>query len=297
VKVNLEPVTRKMSRTLLHTKKQSPHIWFGAGLIGVVVSAVLACRATTKLESVLDDAMNDQENLNTIKKEIEEGTSAYPVQQYRKDMIYVHSKVAIRITKLYGPSVGLGVISIVALAGSHIQMTRRNTALMAAYAAVQKAYVDYRNRVREEFGEEKELDIYRAVSKKVITDEEGNPEIVKVVDAAGRSPYARCFDIGATKHWQGSAELNMMFIKCQQKWANDQLQVYGHVFLNDVYDRLGFEDSTPGAVVGWLKNGDGDGFIDFGIFDAVNRNPEFIAGNDPVTWLDFNVDGVIYDLI
>jgi Family of unknown function (DUF6353) len=296
VNFNLEPVTRKMSRTLLQTKKQSPHIWFGAGLVGVIVSAVLACRATTQLESVLDDAINDQQNLDTIKKEIEEGTSAYPVQQYRKDMIYVHSKVAFRITKLYGPSVGLGALSIVALAGSHIQLTRRNTALMAAYAAVQKAYVDYRNRVRAEYGEEKELDIYRGVKKEIVSDEDGS-KVVKVVDPNGRSPYARCFDIGATRCWQGDAELNMMFIKCQQKWANDKLQAYGHVFLNEVYDRLGFDDSTPGAVVGWLKNGDGDGVIDFGMFDAVNRNPEFISGNDPVTWLDFNVDGVIYDLI
>jgi hypothetical protein len=295
--VNLEPITRKMGRTLLQTKKQSPHIWFGAGLIGVVVSAVLACRATTQLDTVLDDAMNDQENLDTIKQEIEEGRSDYPIQQYRKDMVYVHSKVAFRITKLYGPSVGLGALSIIALAGSHVQLTRRNTALMAAYAAVQKAYVDYRNRVRAELGEDRELDFYRGIKKEIVTNEEGEAKLVKVVDEAGRSPYAKCFDLGASKHWQPSAELNRFFIDCQQKWANDWLRVYGHVFLNDVYDRLGFEDTTPGAVVGWLKDGDGDGVIDFGMFDETNLNPNFIAGNDPTTWLDFNVDGVIYDLI
>jgi hypothetical protein len=52
-------------------------------------------------------------------------------------------------------------------------------------------------------------------------------------------------------------------------------------------------------MVGWIDGGDGDGYVDFGIYDiaAVNNRREFINGYEPSIILDFNVDGVIWDKI
>jgi hypothetical protein len=293
-------VITKLSRQLLIVKKNSPHIFFAAGVAGTVTSTVLACRATLKLSATLDEIQKDIEILkpketillpNNHTSEVVTGEDA--VVQHTKT-IYAYGHASFKIVKLYGPSVLIGVASIGLLTGSHVQLTRRNSALIAAYAAVQKAYDDYRDRVREELGAERELDIYHAAKTEVVTDADGNTQLVKVVDPNKYSPYAKFFD-EYSDNWKRDSELNRMFIQCQQNFLNNRLLAYGHVFLNEAYDALGVPRSSAGAVVGWLKDSDGDGYIDFGIFEAFNSR--FVNGTEQSILLDFNVDGVIYDKI
>lgn len=290
----------KISRQFLIVKKHSPHIFFAAGVAGTITSTVLACRATLKLSATLDEIQKDIEILkpketiilpNNHTSEVVTGEEVV-VQHTRT--IYAYGHASLKIAKLYGPSVLIGVASIGLLTGSHVQLTRRNSALIAAYAAVQKAYDDYRDRVREELGAERELDIYHAAKTEVVTDAEGNTQLVKVVNPNKYSPYAKFFD-EYSDNWKRDAELNRLFIQCQQNYLNNRLLAYGHVFLNEAYDALGIPRSTAGAVVGWLKDGDGDGYIDFGIFEAFNTR--FVNGTEQSILLDFNVDGVIYDKI
>ena len=60
---------------------------------------------------------------------------------------------------------------------------------------------------------------------------------------------------------------------------------------------LGFPHTSAGAVVGWVR-GNGDGYVDFGLMDFYsNANRLFHEGFEPNIWLDFNVDGVIWDKI
>jgi len=295
-KINLDRVTRAIGRSVLHTKKQSPHIFFVGGVVCVVSSTILACRATLKMDKTMDKILTDRENLREIKEGMRDGTTAYPIHQYRKDVFYIRRTTVLEIGKLYGPPFILGALGIAALTGSHIQLTKRNTALMAAYAAVQKAYYDYRQRVAEQFGEERELDIYRATGKEIVQTSEGHKEVVQLTNPNGLSPYARCFD-ECSREWQKDKEYNEAFILCQQTHANDMLKARGHIFLNEVYDLLGFDRTTAGTVVGWVWPGNGDDFVDFGLYEAVNRNCEYMNGMSPSFWLDFNVDGVINNLI
>jgi hypothetical protein len=217
--------------------------------------------------------------------------SAYPQSQYGKDLSYVYVKSALKVGRLYGPSVVLGVASIGALTGSHVQLTRRNTALTATLAAVSKAYDEYRLRVRDELGEEKELDIYRNV---VETKGEDGKTKIKTPQAPYGNPYARFFDEGS-REFVKSADYNRSFLNAQQNWWNQRLNAYGHVFLNEVLDNLGFDRTEAGAIVGWTLDGEGDGYIDFGLFDPINER--FMAGNERVAYLDFNVDGPIFHKI
>lgn len=289
--MNFSGISRMLSRQALVLKKNSPHILFGAGVIGIATSTVLACRSTLKITEVLDEIQHDVEQVNGMGKALahKEGSS-YSVEEYRKDQVYVYAKGTGKLLRLYGPAILVGGVSIIAITGSHIQLTKRNNALMVAYAAVQKAYDEYRNRVRERYGEEEELDIYHATEKQVLDD--GSE--IRVSDGSKASPYARFFD-QVSPHWEKNAEINRFYISCQQKYLNDCLRARGHVFLNEAYDRLGFERTPAGAVVGWVYDGDGDGYIDFGIYRTTNA--EYINGWEPVILLDFNVDGVIYDKI
>lgn len=285
----------KFSRKMLIVKKNSPHIFFAAGVAGTITSTVLACRATLKLSATLDEIQKDIDTLkpNRSNPELEAVTGEDAVVEHTKT-IYVYAHSSLKIIKLYGPAVLVGAASIGLLAGSHVQLTRRNSALMAAYAAVAKAYDDYRERVRKELGDERELELYHAVTTEVVKDADGNEHSVKVADPNKYSPYAKFFD-EYSDEWKRDPELNRMFVQCQQNYLNDRLKAYGHVFLNEAYDCLGIPRTRAGAVVGWLKEGNGDGYIDFGIFEAFNAR--FINGPEQSILLDFNVDGVIYDKI
>ena len=291
-------VTRKLARQMLVARKNSPHIFFGLGVVGTVASTVLACRATLKLDKELDEIKGNLEDLKELRESVDQKTAVegkvYTPEQYNNDAIYVYTKSAMTVATLYAPAAIVGIASIACLTGSHVQLTRRNSALMAAYAAVQTAYENYRNRVREQIGVERELDLYHGAKNEVLVNELGDKVEVKVVKPGDWSPYARFFDENS-KEFQKHNEYNQMFLAAQEKMANRKLIFQGHLFLNEVYDMLGFERTKEGSVIGWLYNGEHDNYVTFGTYSA--HNEKFVNGLERVALLDFNVDGIIYDKI
>lgn len=266
-------VTRSVSRTGLKAKSASPHIFFGVGIVSMVTSTVLACRATLKLESTLDEIQTDVDHTRLANNGGRELTKAY-------------LRAGGKLAKLYGPSATFGVVGIASLSGSHVQLTRRNTALMSAYAGLQQAFEAYKARTAEQVGEERELDIRHGL--------EQQKGVGRVGDPLNLSQYARFFD-ELNPEWEKDNETNRMFLECQLQYFNYRLQSRGHVFLNEVYERLGFEHTREGALVGWIWQGEGDDYISFGLHDV--RNSRFLNGTERSVLLDFNVDGLIYDKI
>jgi Family of unknown function (DUF6353) len=293
MKIVPNKVSREFGRQVLVAKKNSPHIFFGAGIVGIIGSTVLACRATLKLEDNLSEFKEDIDGVKALRGNPLLQT-AYSHNEQNKDLVYVYGKGTFSLVRLYGPAAILGVGSVGLLTSSHLTLTRRNHALMATVAIVSKAYEDYRSRVREEFGSERELDIYHSITSKRVDKGNGKTEVVKIADPNRWSPYARFFDEGSV-NWKKSPEYNRLFVQCQQNYMNHLLQARGHVFLNEAYDGLGIERSSAGQVVGWVLDQGGDNYIDFGIFEVHNR--EFVNGQERSILLDFNVDGVIYDKI
>lgn len=284
-------VTRTFARTVLQTKRNSPHIFFGIGVAGVVTATVLACRATLKLDKEVDEIKTNFHEVKGMREDAQKELVQYSDHDYYRDMLYLYGKSAKRITVLYAPAVTVGTLSIAALTGSHVQLARRNAALTGAFAAISKAYDEYRVRVREEVGEERELEIFRGIHTKEV-EVDGNKELVKYTNPNEWSPYAREFREG-NHRFQNSQELNRLTIMTAQNYANHMLHANGHYFLNDAYDSLGFDRTSAGAIVGWVLDGDGDGYIDFGIHDPTNYpTPIFDIRRSFI--LDFNVDGVIY---
>lgn len=290
-------VTRTLGRQLLIAQKHSPHILFGAGVAGVIASTVLACRATLKLSDTLDTIQEDVGRAKYVaasKAELVHHDKADVVAMQGRSMASAYAHGSLSIVKLYGPAVLIGAASVGALTGSHVALTRRNMALTAGYSALMKAYDDYRERVRDEVGKDREIELYHGARLAEVTQEDGTSKVDIVVDPKLLgSPYAKFFD-DYNRHWKKNSETNHYFLQAQQNYANHLLQTRGHVFLNEVYRDLGFEHTQAGAVVGWIR-GEGDNYIDFGLFDA--RNSNFINGWERSILLDFNVDGIIYDKI
>ncbi len=295
-------VTSKAARQILLTQKHSPKILFVAGTIGVVGATVLACRATLKVSDVLDDH-EKLINLHVGAGGMENQESEH------KEITRIKLKTTLDIAKLYAPAVGLGIVSIAALTGSHVILSKRNGAVMAAYAAVDRAYKEYRQRVSEEYGQD--VDRKFATGAETVRVEEktaeGKTKItqtnqVKKDGKYGGSPYAVVFD-EQSKYFSREPGRNAMTVQMKQNWANDKLRMNGHLFLNEVYDMLGLPRTKPGAMVGWVYRKDneektGDNYVDFGVFTGDTEYVEaFLDGVEKYAVLDFNVDGMILDLI
>lgn len=107
----------------------------------------------------------------------------------------------------------------------------------------------------------------------------------------GTSCYGFKFDENSVK-WDKNREINKMFLKHVQIYANELLRAQGYLFLNDVYAMLGIPKTKLGQVCGWVyneKNPIGDNYVDLDIFSDRNDNDKNVFILDP------NVDGCILD--
>lgn len=301
-------ISRTFNRAAFKMKKHSPEILVVAGVVGVVGSTVMACKATTKLDSILNEAKDNIDKIHEAAEHPEFLPEPYTEEDSKKDLAIIYTRTAVNVVKLYAPAVIIGGLSITAILAGHNITRKRNIALAAAYTAVDKSFKEYRGRVVERFGEalDKELR-YNIKSKEVeevTVNEDGSESVVKnaidVVDPNNISSYARFFDDGCTG-WTKDPEYNLMFLRDQQRYANDLLQSKGHLFLNEVYDMLGIPRTKAGQAVGWFydeKNPVGDNFVDFGIYDTNRpRVRDFVNGYERVILLDFNVDGPILEYL
>lgn len=283
--------TRTVAHKLLLAKKNSPGLLFGAGVVGMVGSTVLACRATLKMQTLIDTTENDLKLTRSLEHR------EYSDHDRQKDVAIIYTRSVVSVARLYAPSILLGAASIAALTKSHTQLIERNLALTAAYAAVDRAFGEYRGRVVEKYGEDQDREFRFATEEVEIIDDRGVQRTQLMPGPDSATMYARFFD-EYSPNWSKEPEYNLLFLRCQQNYANDLLKSRGHIFLNEVYDMLGLERSRAGAVVGWIISDDGDNYIDFGVFDGDSRNSrDFVNGREGSLLLDFNVDGVIYDQI
>lgn len=297
-------VSRSIHKAGFQLKKHSPEILVVAGVVGTVASAVLACKATTKVSTIVDKAKEDIDTIHECANN-PDLAEEYTKEDSQKDLTIVYAQTGLKLAKLYAPAVVLGAVSITSILTGHHILHKRNLALAAAYTAVDTGFKQYRGRLVERLGEkmDKEL-LYNIKAKEIeetVVDEDGKETTVKktieVADPiAAHSPYTVCFDETCTG-WQRDAEANKFFLLRQQNYANDKLKAEGRLFLNDVYKMIGAQQTRAGQVVGWVydENNDiGDNYVDFGVFDIHSKaSREFVNGLEKSIWLTFNVDGDI----
>lgn len=300
-------LTRSMHKVGFQLKKHSPEIMIVAGTVGAVASTIMACKATLKVHEVVDGVKSD---INDIHEAAGHGyTKAgekYSEEDAKKDLSIVYIQTGVKFVKLYGPSVALGAASLGCMIASNHILRKRNLALAAAYATEHLGFKEYRGRVVERFGEAMDRELkYNIKAKEIeetVVNEDGTESTVtKTVEVIkepfGGSTYARYFD-ECSAYWERSSEYNLMFLRRQQDYANEMLRANGFLYLNDVYKMLGIQQTRAGQVVGWVLNGDGDGYVDFGIYNLYDEDKRaFVNGYEKSILLDFNVDGNILDLM
>lgn len=299
----IKRVSGTFHKVSFRLKKHSPEILVVVGVVGTVASAVIACKATTKISEVLDDS---KETIDKIHECVADETLSeeYSKEDSKKDLTIVYIQTGVKLAKLYAPAIILGAFSITSILASNNILRKRNVALAAAYATVDKGFKEYRSRVVERFGEEVDRELkYNIKAKqfeKTVIDENGKKKKVKekvnVTDLNADSGYTQVFD-ESNPYWENNSDYNLSLLRAEQSHANNLLMARGYLFLNEVHERLGFQPTKAGQIVGWVYNPDNpdiDNYVDFGMIES-NRD----LGDDyaPCFLLDFNIDGNIWELM
>jgi len=304
----------------LKIKKYSPEILMGVGIVGMIGSAVLACKASYSKAN--DIFVEHKEKMDTIAKGVEMNADdtrefTYTDQERIRDIVIVHLTTGAKLVELYSPAIGLGLASIGCILGAHNIMSKRIVAASAAYNIVAQSFKEYRERVIEELGDQSDLHFLTGSTiveetETVVDEETGKKSKVKVqrheIPQLNNANFARIFEPknydSATGGWSGSPnfsakkEYNFLFLTQSQKFLNDKLNARGYLFLNEVYRQLGFSETAYGQIVGWLKR-DGNGVYtdndDICLFKAM-QPLETMKDGDPIL-IDFAPDGIIWNLI
>lgn len=290
---------KKMSMSM---KRHSPEILMISGIVGVVGSAIMACRATTKISGILEESKEKMDQIHTYISN--NGISdEYTENDVKKDTYIVYGQTCFNLAKLYLPSIIIGALSLTSIVTSNKILRKRNVALASAYLAVDSGFKKYRSRVVERFGENTDKELRYGIKEKTIEEIEIDPETgkskkvkktIEVADENLASEYARYFDETSTEY-QKDMTFNEYKIRASQSYANDLLKARGYLFLNEVYEMLGLPITKAGQIVGWCDDpydDDSDTYVDFGMRQVYKETKN---GYVPCIVLDFNVDGNILD--
>lgn len=283
--------------------KHAPTILSVTASAGVIATGYLAWKAGTRFEDVegrdWDRRKECLRNADTIPDE------DVPKIERKNRILFILDTV-----RTVAPAAIVGAATITMIYFSNSISKKRLAAMGAAYATLQTAFDGYKRTMVEALGKESVEKILKpklpnvGKSAEEILSSDNKSDAANVSDAVvnslkALSPYARIIAEESSTCWDPNEDYTSQNLAAVQLWANRRLERKGHLFLNEVFDQLGLSRTREGAVVGWLKNGEGDNYVSFGDFDAsIYRVPsDDYTRVDSNFIVDFNVDGVIWDRI
>lgn len=283
--------------------KHAPTILSVTASAGVIATGYLAWKAGTRFEDVegrdWDRRKECLRNADTIPDE------DVPKIERKNRILFILDTV-----RTVAPAAIVGAATITMIYFSNSISKKRLAAMGAAYATLQTAFDGYKRTMVEALGKESVDKILKpklpnvGTSAEEILSSDNKSDAAHVSEAVvnslkALSPYARIIAEESSTCWDTNEDYTSQNLAAVQLWANRRLERKGHLFLNEVFDQLGLSRTCEGAVVGWLKNGEGDGYVSFGDFDAsIYRVPsDDYTRVDSNFIVDFNVDGVIWDRI
>lgn len=289
-------LSRVVNRSLLKINKNSPTILVVAGVVGLGATAVMAAKATRRIDPIISNHYADRTKAKRL--------ATNPRDEQRK-LVAVYANTGKDLARLYGPTLVVGTVSAASVLYGHRVLRVRQFATMLAYSGLQEQFMAYRKRIVRTLGEDTEREIYNGAHAEWQEDPDHKGEYklkpVYELDQQDQS-YLRPFFDETNVNWTKDPQSNYLFLKGVQQHMNNMLQIRGHVFLNDVLDSLRMPRCREGAITGWLWHrdggGEGDNYIDFGFMTSTDPIAvAFRNGFERSVRLNFNIDGVIFDKI
>lgn len=296
-------VTSRVGKAGLVLEKYSPEIKLVTGIVCFAGAVGFAYKAGTKTAGIMK---RYEENISLIQsyEENPEKMKAAGIDETGLEQARFAAKVDLAkdLLKEVAPVAICSALSLACIVSSNNTLKRRYLGAVAAFNAATEAFDKYRINVKDRFGDDVDWElkngIVKSVETKEVTDEKGKTkteeQIIAKRDPNRVSDHAVWFEEG-NPNWDPYRKFNVMFLKGQQQIATDILNARGRLFLNEVRESIGLKPVPEGQLLGWIKKPGEIAYVDFGLYDE--RNADFINGNADKVLLDFNLDGIIWDLI
>ena len=231
----------------LYFKRNSSTFLTFVGAVGVIGTAVTAVKATPKALLILNEAKEEKgEELTKF------------------EMIRVAGTI-------YIPSVLIGLSTICCIFGANVLNKRQQAALTSAYALLENSYKEYRQKAKEIYGEEADVQIRESIVKDKAKDDwnayvpglkslDIQDDICLFYDEIG----GRYFESTPSKVFNAEYHLNRNFA------------LKGCASLNEFYDFLGLDYAEEGDALGWSA----DHFLEGGMCPWIDFDHKTISIED-----------------
>ena len=196
----------------LFLSKHASTILTCVGGAGVIVTSVMAAKATPKALALVEEAKAKNEELTKL------------------DYVIV-------ALPAYIPAIATGVSTIACIFGANILNKRTQASLASAYALLNRSYNEYRAKVIELYGDDTNGKIKEGIAKDKYTGDGKLKDSDKQLfydDYSGRYFESTIKDVL-------QAEYNL----------NREVAQNGGAFLNDFYNELGLPETEYGDYLGW----------------------------------------------
>lgn len=237
-----------LQQSQLFIKRNAPTILTVAGSVGVVTTSVMAAKATPKAVRLLEEAKEEKGAELTKREKVK---IAGPV---------------------YIPTIIMGAGTLACIFGANILNKRHQAALVSAYAMLDSSYKEYRQKLKELYGEEAHEKIVDAIA------------IEKAEDIYVRNAYMcgtcdltsddSCSDpvLFYDEHSGRFFESTIEQVINAEYHLNRNYILRGYSFLNEFYEFLGIEETEYGSVLGWTPTDDGEYWIEFNHRKAIGKD-------------------------
>lgn len=232
-------IQKMLHKSGLYIRKYSPVALSCVASIGVIVTAVVAVKATPKaLVLIHTDSKKNH------------GGDPYA---------YTKKEAVLSAWKCYIPAVAFGASTIACIMGANALNRRQQAALTSAYALVQNSYKEYKDKLKELYGEEAHNAIVNSiVAEKCNEISISSPSFISNSSldfGEGMEPeITRTFyDSFSQRYFESTIEKVIQ----AEYHLNRNFMFAGVIPLNDFYEFLGLERTDFGDKVGWSSvNGD-----------------------------------------
>lgn len=197
-----------------------PEILTGLGIAGMLTSTILAVRATPKALKVIEE-----------EKKMLEKETLEPVETVK--LTWRH----------YIPTVLVGGVSVVCLIWGSKVSIKRYTALAAACSLSETAFRDYRTKVVEKIGEQKEKEIHKEIAKERF---ESSPVSTHRIEGTGVGNEL-CFDVLSGRYFPCDAT----HLRSIENDINRRMREENYISANEYFYELGLDPIPLGEKVGW----------------------------------------------
>lgn len=302
------------NKTSIWLNTNKPGILLGVSIVSLVGSLAMTVLSTVKAKKEIDSTKMRLEKIIADEKEINEDEQDEATRKFfSKLRKKEYAKMASKTLMYYAPSILLAAISIGTSVGSYKIMSNRLLSMTSAYSLLKTSYDLYRTETQKTIGEDKEKALYSKFLEeykktKTTSKTEKSESLEITADAEMLSVLWGPENVGIYDRLNPS--LNLSTLLHIESWFNETLRARGYVFLDEVYDALGFGSAISplhehqllaARSYGWIydmHDTTRQNFISFGLHDSEGRLKEqsinLKNGAAEAVWLTFNVDGNIY---